>query len=120
MSQYIDGFVIPVPTANLAAYIKIARKAGQIWREYGALNYLEYVGDDLDVPYGKPFGKLVRPKEGESVVFSWISYKSRKHRDRVNAKVMNDPRILAMCEDSSSVFDPKRMSAGGFKALVRL
>ena len=120
MSQSIDGFVIPMPAANLAAYIKLSRQAGKVWREYGALNYFEYVGDDLDVPHGKPFGKLARTKEGESVVFSYISYKSRKHRDQVNAKVMKDPRILAMCADSSALFDPKRMSYGGFKSIVNV
>ncbi|GIK16390.1 MAG: hypothetical protein BroJett003_13540 [Planctomycetota bacterium] len=115
---YVDGFVLPVPTKNLAAYRKIAKKAGKIWREYGALEYRECVGDDLDVHCGVPFPKLVKPKAGETIVFSWIVYKSKAQRDKVNAKIMTDPRIAAMCDPKATPFDCKRMCYGGFKVLV--
>lgn len=115
---YVDGFVLPVPTKNLAAYRKIAKKAGKIWREYGALEYRECVGDDLDVNCGVPFPKLVKPKAGETIVFSWIVYKSKAHRDKVNAKVIADPRIANIIDSKDSPFDCKRMCYGGFKLLV--
>jgi uncharacterized protein YbaA (DUF1428 family) len=117
--SYVDGFVIPMPRKGLAAYKKIARKAGKVWREHGALEYRECVGDDLNIKMIKlTFPKLVKLKPGEVVLFSYITYKSRAHRDRVNAKVMKDPRILSMGTDMP--FDPKRMSYGGFKTLVEL
>ncbi|MCG3129448.1 MAG: putative protein YbaA [Phycisphaerae bacterium] len=115
---YVDGFVLPVPTKNLAAYRKIAKKAGKIWRELGALEYRECVGDDLDVHCGVPFPKIVKPKAGETIVFSWIVYKSKAHRDKVNAKVMADPRIANMIDPKACPFDCKRMCYGGFKVLV--
>ena len=114
---YVDGFVIPVPKKNVAAYRRIARKAGKVWREMGALEYRECVGDDLDVKFGTPFGKLARAKPGETVFFSWIVYRSRAHRDRVNAKVMKDPRMEAMMKDGMP-FDVKRMACGGFRISV--
>jgi uncharacterized protein YbaA (DUF1428 family) len=113
---YVDGFVLPVPTKNLAAYRRMAQKAGKIWREHGALEYRECVGDDLDVKWGVPFPKSFKVKPGEAVVFSWIVYKSRAHRDKVNAKVMADPRLAKMVEEMP--FDCKRMVCGGFKVLV--
>jgi uncharacterized protein YbaA (DUF1428 family) len=117
--SYVDGFLIPVPKKNLAAYKAISRKAGKVWKEYGALQYWECVGDDLNVKMIRAtFPKLVKLKPGETVVFSWIAYKSRAHRDRVNAKVMKDPRIAGMGTDMP--FDGKRMSYGGFKTLVEL
>jgi len=116
--QYVDGFVLPVPTKNLAAYKRLSAKAGKVWREHGALDYKECVGDDLKVKVGMPFPKMVKPKSGETVVFSYIVYKSRKHRDAVNAKVMADPRIADMCNPKSMPFDCKRMVYGGFKVLV--
>lgn len=116
--KYADGFVIPVPKKNLNAYRRIAEKAGKIWREHGALQYCECVGEDLDVKWGVPFPKQVKTKPGETVVFSWIVYKSRAHRDRVNAKVMKDPRIASMCDPKDMPFDCKRMVYGGFQILV--
>jgi uncharacterized protein YbaA (DUF1428 family) len=117
--NYIDGFVLVVPTKNIAAYRRIARLAGKIWRELGALEYWECVGDDLKIKAGVPFPRLANAKRGETVVFSWIVYKSRAHRDSVNAKVMKDPRIKNMMKNEKMPFDPKRMSYGGFKVLVK-
>ena len=116
MPRYVDGFVLPVPKKKLAAYRRLSSKAGKIWRQHGALDYKECVGDDLVVKMGKSFPKTVRLKRGETVVFSWIAYKSRAHRDRVNAKVMKDPRFEKMVE--SMPFDAKRMVYGGFRTLV--
>lgn len=118
MSQYVDGFVLPVPKKNLPTYRRMAQKAGRIWREHGALEYRECVGDDLNTKMGMPFPKSAKAKPGETVVFSYIVYRSRAHRDRVNAKVMKDPRIEAMCDHKSMPFDAKRMAYGGFKVLV--
>ena len=117
--KYVDGYVLPVPKKNLKAYARIAQKAGKVWREHGALEYRECVGDDLDVKWGVPFPKVVKRKPGETVVFSWIVFKSRAHRDRINAKVMKDPRITAM-DPKSMPFDSKRMVYGGFKILVEV
>ncbi len=118
--KYVDGFVLVVPRRKLDAYRRMAAKAGKIWRELGALEIRECAGDDLKVKGGIPFPKLVRLKPGETVVFSWILYKSRAHRDRVNAKVMKDPRILKMMDPDAMPFDPKRMTYGGFKTIVDL
>jgi uncharacterized protein YbaA (DUF1428 family) len=115
---YIDGFLLPVPKKNLKAYAKMSRQAGKIWKEHGALEYRECVGDDLDVKFGAPFPKAARAKRGETVVFAWIVYKSRAHRDQVNAKVMKDPRLAASMEGKKMPFDLKRMHYGGFKVLV--
>jgi uncharacterized protein YbaA (DUF1428 family) len=115
--RYVDGFVLPVPTRNLQAYRRLARKAGKIWREYGALEFRECVGDDLKTKMAMPFTRLIKAKRGETVVFSWIVFKSRAHRDRVNAKVMADPRLAGM-DLASMPFDVKRMAYGGFKVLV--
>ncbi|MGH7567127.1 MAG: DUF1428 domain-containing protein [Gemmatimonadota bacterium] len=117
---YVDGFVVPVPKKNLQAYRRIAQKAGKIWREHGALEYRECAGDD--VPKGKltSFPQSVKLKRDETVVFSWIVYKSRAHRDRVNAKVMKDPRLEKMMDPKSMPFDTKRMIYGGFKVVVDL
>ena len=118
--RYVDGFVLPVPKKNLPAYRRIAHKAGKIWREHGALEYRECAGDDLDVKFGVPFPRNVKLKPGETVVFSWIVFKSRAHRDRVNAKVMKDPRLAAMMDPKAMPFDAKRMIYGGFKVRVDL
>jgi uncharacterized protein YbaA (DUF1428 family) len=118
--RYVDGFVLPVPKKKLQAYKRIAQNAGKIWREYGALEYVECVGDDLNVKGMKSFPRLVRPKPGETVVFSWIVYRSRGHRNRVNAKVMKDPRMAKMMDLGPMPFDMKRMVYGGFKTLVDL
>jgi uncharacterized protein YbaA (DUF1428 family) len=116
--RYVDGFVIPVPRKNLDAYRRMSRRAGKVWREYGALQYLECAGDDLAFKWGIPFTKLAKVKKGETVVFSWILYKSRAHRDKVNAKVMKDPRIADMMKKMAMPFEGKRMTYGGFKVLV--
>ncbi len=118
MSQYVDGFVIPVPKRKLAAYRRMAAKAGKIWREYGALDYKECAGDDLKTGFALPFPKGIRTKPGETVVFSYIVYKSRAQRDRVNQAVMKDPRIAGMCDPKDMPFDCKRMLHGGFKVIV--
>ncbi len=115
--RYVDGFVLPVPKKNLQAYRRIAQKAGRIWREHGALEYRECAGDDLNVKWGVPFPRRIKLKPGETVFFSWIVFKSRAHRDRVNAKVMKDPRLANM-DPKSLPFDCKRMVYGGFKVLV--
>jgi uncharacterized protein YbaA (DUF1428 family) len=116
--RYVDGYVLPVPKKHLQAYRRIAQKAGRVWRDHGALEYRECVGDDLEVKMGVPFPRSVKLKGGETVVFSWIVFKSRAHRDRVNAKVMKDPRIAKMMEPKAMPFDHKRMVYGGFKVLV--
>ncbi len=116
--KYADGFVIPVPKKKLAAYRRMAQKAGKIWREYGALDYKECVGDDLNVKWGVRFPRMAKAKAGETVVFSWIVYKSRAHRDRVNVRVMKDPRLKSMMDPKSMPFDMKRMACGGFRVLV--
>jgi uncharacterized protein YbaA (DUF1428 family) len=117
---YVDGFLLPIPRKNLAAYRRMARKAGKIWREHGALEYRECSGDDLDVKMVLPFTRLTKVKRGETVVFSWVVYKNRAHRDRVLAKVMKDPRLAGMGDSKRMPFDPKRMSYGGFKMIVSL
>ena len=113
---YVDGFVLAVPEANIAAYKKMSSKAGKIWMEHGALSYVECVADD--VPEGKtpPFPRAVNLKEGEVVVFSWITYKSRAHRDAVLKKVMSDPRLQN--DMKNMPFDTKRMIYGGFKSIL--
>ncbi|MCX6953303.1 MAG: DUF1428 domain-containing protein [Verrucomicrobia bacterium] len=118
MPRYIDGFVLTVPKKKLPAYRSLAKKAAKIWREYGALEYYECVGDDLATKMGVPFPRLAKIKAGETVVFSWIMYQSRAHRDRVNKKVMADPRLKDMCDPENSPFDVKRMTYGGFSVLV--
>jgi len=115
---YIDGFLLPIPKKSLPAYRRMAKKAGKIWREHGALEYRECVGDDLDVKMVMPFPRRVQVKRGETVIFSWVLYKSRAHRDRVVAKVMKDPRIAKMADPKGMPFDVKRMAYGGFKTLV--
>ena len=117
--RYVDGYVLPVPTRNLAAYARIARKAGHIWREHGALEYRECAGDDLNVKKLVPFPRMIKLKRGETVVFSWIVFKSRAHRDRVNAKVLKDPRLGNM-DPKGMPFDAQRMIYGGFNVIVDL
>jgi uncharacterized protein YbaA (DUF1428 family) len=116
--RYVDGYVLPVPKKNLPAYVRMAQKAGKIWREYGALEYRECAGDDLNIKWGVPFPRRMQLKAGETVVFAWIVFKSRAHRDRVNAKVMKDPRLANSMDAKSMPFDCKRMVYGGFKVLV--
>ena len=114
--KYVDGFVLPIPKRNLAAYRRMAQKAGKIWREHGALDYKECVGDDLNIKMGMPFPRGIRSKPGETVLFAYIVYKSRAHRDSVNDKVMKDPRIKMGTKKMP--FDVKRMLYGGFKVIV--
>ena len=118
MANYVDGFVIPLPKDNLDAYRRIARKAGKIWREHGALEYRECVADDVEKGKVTSFPRAVKLKPDEAVVFSWIVYKSRAHRDRVNAKVMKDPRVEEMMDSKDMPFDAKRMIYGGFETIV--
>ncbi len=115
--RYIDGFLMLVKKKNLKAYVALARKAGKVWKEHGALDYHECAGDDLVSPCGIPFDKRAGAKRGDAVVFSWITYKSRAHRDRVNAKVIADPRLAKMIAGKQP-FDMAHMSHGGFSVLV--
>jgi uncharacterized protein YbaA (DUF1428 family) len=116
--RYVDGFVMPIKKKDLPAYRRLARLGCEIWKEYGALDYQECVGEDLAVKFGLPFPKLLKLKPGETVVFSWIVYKSRAQRDRINAKVMKDPRMMP--DKKPMPFDVKRMANGGFEVLVSL
>jgi uncharacterized protein YbaA (DUF1428 family) len=116
-AHYVDGFVLAVPKRNVEAYRRMARVASKIWREHGALEFRECVGDDLAVKMGVPFTSIMKIKRNETVIFSWITYKSRAHRDQVNAKVMKDARLGDM-DPESMPFDVKRMAYGGFKILV--
>ena len=118
--SYVDGFVVPVPKQKLAAYRRQARKAGKIWREHGALDYREYVADDVKVGKLTSFPRSVKLKPNETVVFSWIAYKSRAHRDRVNAKVIKDPRFAHMMDPKDWTFDGKRLIYGGFSLLEKV
>lgn len=115
---YVDGFIVPVPKAKLEAYKEMARTAGDVWMEHGALSYVECIGDDI--PYGEvtSFPRAVQATEEETVVFSWITYKDRASRDEILAKVMADPRLAG--EDWKQVFDGKRMIYGGFQAFLTL
>lgn len=117
MAHYVDGFLIPIPRRNLAAYRRLARLAGKVWREHGALEYRECVGDDLTGMNGM-FLKAAKAKRGETVLFSWIVYRSKAERNRVNAKVMKDPRLAPMMDPAKMPFDTARMAFGGFKILV--
>jgi uncharacterized protein YbaA (DUF1428 family) len=117
--QYVDGFVVPVPKKKLAAYRALARKAGKIWREHGALEYRECIAEDVKSGKLTSFPQSVKLKPQETVVFSWIVYKSRAHRDRVNAKVMKDPRLSGMMDIKTLPFDGKRMIYGGFEMILK-
>ena len=118
MALYIDGFVLPIPKANTEAYRKMARKAGKVWMDHGALQYTECIADDVKPGKVTSFPQAVKLKEGEVVWFSWIVFKSRKQRDQINAKVMKDPRLAAMMDPKAMPFDGKRMFWGGFKPMV--
>jgi uncharacterized protein YbaA (DUF1428 family) len=118
MPRYADGVVLLVPKRKLDEYRRISQKAGKVWKDHGALEYVESVGDDLKSKWGRPFPRMVKPRAGEAIVFSWIVYKSRAHRDRVNAKVMKDPRLANQMDPKAMPFDLKRMSYGGFNILV--
>jgi uncharacterized protein YbaA (DUF1428 family) len=116
--RYVDGYVLPVPKKNVAAYRRMAQKAGKVWRDHGALEYIECVADDVKPGKQTSFPQSVKLKPGETVVFAYIVYKSRAHRDRINAKVMKDPRLANMMDPKALPFDGKRMFWGGFKVLV--
>ena len=115
---YVDGYVLPVPAKKLEVYRKIALKAGKIWKEHGALEYKECAGDDLKTSFGVSFAKNMNLKKGETVIFAFVVFKSRAHRDKVNAKVMKDPRLTEGMEQADMPFDCKRMVYGGFKSIV--
>jgi uncharacterized protein YbaA (DUF1428 family) len=115
---YVDGYVLPVPKKNLRAYARMARKAGKIWREHGAIEFRECVADDVKPGKYTSFPQSVKLKSGETVIFSWIVFKSRVHRDSVNTKVMKDPRLAEMMDPKALPFDGKRMFWGGFRTLV--
>jgi uncharacterized protein YbaA (DUF1428 family) len=120
MPNYVDGYVLPVPTKNLDAYRKMAQRAGKIWRKHGALAYVEAAGDDMNPEMCPGFKKFVKTKPGETIVFSYVVFKSRAHRDKVNAKVMKDPGLMEGIDMKNMPFDHKRMMYGGFKPLVQL
>lgn len=121
MPKYVDGYLLAVPKKRVAEYRKIAQHAGKIWRKHGALEYRECVLDDPARAHGLvPFSKAIRAKPGETVFFSYVVYKSRAHRDRVNAKVMKDPHLNDGIDPKNMPFDMKRMAYGGFTALVDL
>jgi uncharacterized protein YbaA (DUF1428 family) len=118
--SYVDGFVVPVPKRNMQAYRSMGRKAGKIWREHGALDYVEAVADDVKAGKWTSFPQAVKLKPGETVMFSWIVYKSRKDRDRINARVMKDPRLASMMDPKKLPFDGRRMFWGGFRVMIDL
>jgi len=117
--QYVDGFVLPIPKKNLPAYQSMAKLAGKVWRDHGALDYRECIADDVKPGKWTSFPQSVKLKKNEVVFFSWITYKSRAHRDRVNKKVMADPRLAKMMDPKKMPFDGKRMIFGGFKTVVK-
>ena len=119
MPNYVDGFVLPVPKKNLAKYRTLARLAAKVWREHGALDYVECVGDDLAVNGARTFPQIAKAKTSDTVVFSWIVYKSKAHRSAVTKKVMSDPRIIGVMDASKGIFNPKLMAYGGFKVLLQ-
>lgn len=116
---YVDGFVLPVPSKKMNAYLAMARKAGKVWRDHGALEYVECVADDIKVGKWTSFPRSVKLKRGEKVIFSYLVYKSRADRDRVLKKVMKDPRLAKMMDPKNMPFDGKRMIYGGFKIKVK-
>ena len=116
--RYVDGYVLPVPKKKVAAYRRMAQTAGKVWRDHGALEFIECIADDVKPGKHTSFPQSVKLKPGETVVFSWIVFKSRAHRDRVNANVMKDPRLANMMDPKAMPFDAKRMFWGGFKVLV--
>jgi len=120
MSHYIDGFVLTIPKARLADYKRVATKAGKIWRDHGALEYRECLLEDPAAPSMIPFPKLIKARPDEVVVFSWAVFKSRRQRDAANKKIMTDPRVAAMCDETKGLVDCKRMAYGGFTSLVSL
>lgn len=119
MAHYIDGFVLPIARDRLDEYRRLVEAAADIWKEHGALDYREYVGDDLSLEGTRSFADLVAASEGEAVVFGWVVFESREARDRANEKVAADPRMADLISLSNSGFDAKRMAYGGFRSFVR-
>ncbi len=119
MAEYVDGFVLVLAKKNLQAYTKMAKVAAKVWRDHGAIDYRECAGEDLAVKMGIPFRKLTGAKPAETVIFAWITYKSKKQRDVVNKKVMADKRVAALCNPENPPFDMKRLSYGGFETIVK-
>jgi uncharacterized protein YbaA (DUF1428 family) len=117
--EYVDGFVVPVPKKKIGAYKKMAKLGAKVWRDHGAIDYRECVADDVSVGKRTSFPRSVKAKPGETVVFAWITYKSRKDRDRINKKVMQDPRLKNFMDPKNMPFDMKRMFWGGFKTIVK-
>lgn len=120
MGKYVDGFVIPIAKENVERYREIAQKAGDVWKEHGALEYYECVGDDLDIEKMLSFKTIAGASDSETVIFSWIVFESREHRDKVNKAVMEDPRIKEAMSKEDNTFDCKRIAYGGFTTLVVL
>jgi uncharacterized protein YbaA (DUF1428 family) len=120
MSRYVDGFVIPIPKDKIDDYRRLAEAAGKLWKEHGALDYWECLGDDLEVKDMVSFPQLANIGADETVVFSWIVYESREQRDQVNARIMADPRIQELCDPDNPPFDCKRMAYGGFRVIVHV
>ncbi len=118
MAHYVDGFVFPIPRKHLNEYRRVARAAAEIWKEHGALDYREYIGDDLKLEGTRSFTDLVAATEDETIVFGWVTFESRETRDLANEKVAADPRMVDLIESSNSGFDPKRMGYGGFESFV--
>jgi uncharacterized protein YbaA (DUF1428 family) len=118
---YVDGFIVAVPKKNIAAYRKMSTLCGKVWREYGALDYREWVADDVKVGKLTSFPRAVKRKPNETVIFAWITFKSRAQRDKINAKVMADPRLSKMMDPKEPpILDGKRMIYGGFESLVKV
>src|SRR5258708_31229925 len=118
--MYVDGFVVPVPKAKMKAYLGMAKKAGKVWKDHGAIDYCECIADDVKVGKWTSFPRAVKLKRGETVVFAWITYKTRAHRDKVTAKVMKDKRLAEMMNPKAMPFDGKRLIYGGFKRAITL
>jgi len=118
MAHYIDGFVLPIPRDHLNNYKRLVDAVAEIWKEHGALDYREYVGDDMQLEGTRSFTDLMSSSENEVIIFGWVVFESREARDRANEKVANDPRMAGLMESSNSGFDAKRMAYGGFKALI--
>ena len=119
MAQYIDGFVLPIPTNRLAHYKRVAEAIADIWKEHGALDYREYSGDDMSLEGTRSFTDLVAATDSETVVFGWVTFASREARDRANEKVAADPRMAELMDSADTGFDAGRMANGGFRPLVR-
>ncbi len=118
MARYVDAYVVPIPKRNLKSYLRMAKIGAATWKDHGAIGYAECVADDLDIPWGKGFRKMAGLKKGETLVFAFVVFRSRGHRDRVNAAVMKDPRMNAPAMPKKMPFDMKRFAVGGFRELV--